>query len=120
MAHQVEDIEIHEGNDVAIPITIKDEAGDAIDITGFVLKFEWSRGRIEKFSKTPEGQKSSVTSSEITIDVGTGGTLTVFLDAVDTAGKAGDYYFECQATDTTSKKSTTVNGNLDVPPSLII
>ena len=89
------------GDNKDIVITVKDENGNAKDLTGYSVIFSlYKRGSLI-LSKT--------TASGITISTN---VLTVSFGRADTADLEGTYTYECQVTDTLNNVTTLQQGTL--------
>lgn len=100
------DVEVDQRTDHDIAITIKDEAGVIVDITGFAISF-YIAAHIDA---TPIITKT--VGDGVVITDGTNGLVTVTLSDADTDLR-GTYYFECSAVDGSGNKSDPVKGSVE-------
>ena len=117
MAHQVQNFEIHAGDDLTLQVSVTDDAGQPVNLTGAQVAWQASRGRADRFSSTAVLAKASGTG--ITVTDAAGGVFEVDLAAADTAGLRGAFYHEAKVTDAAGDKSTVFTGTMTVLPSLI-
>ena len=106
MADNVQNFEMHAGDDQDLAFTVKDEAGSAVDITGFTIAW-----RLATHVTAPM-LVSKATGGGITITDAVQGEFTVALAAADTAGLAGVYYHEAELTDGGGDISTIATGHV--------
>lgn len=107
-----ESLEIFSGDNRDIEISVVDETGAVVDLTGSSVLMS-----VKKFIKDVSYvfQKSSATPAEITITNPTGGVFVVFLVPADTQLlAAGLYEFDVQLTTAADKVFTVVRGQLKI------
>jgi hypothetical protein len=117
VAHNVQNFEIHAGDDLVIPVTVTDEAGQAVDLTGAAVGWQAARGTPQRFGTTPVVSKAS--GSGIAVTDPAGGVFEITLEAADTQGLRGAFYHEAEVTDAAGKKTTVMAGTMTVEPTLI-
>lgn len=117
MAHNVRNLEIHAGDDLAIPVAVTDAAGQAVDLTGAAIAWQAARGTPERFSKTAVVSKAS--GAGITITDPAGGVFEIALASADTQGLSGSFYHEAEVTDAGGNKTTVMTGTMTVEATLI-
>ena len=117
MAHNVQNFEIHAGDDLVIPVTVTDQAGQPVDLTGATAAWQAARGTPEKFSKTPALSKA--TGSGIVLTDPASGTFEITLAAADTEGLRGVFYHEAEVTDAGGNRATVLAGTMTVLATLI-
>lgn len=100
------DITIYQGNDVDLPITVRDPAGVAQDITGFSATFIIAR----HVDDTPAVSKATG-GGGIALTDPANGVLTVSLSDTDTDLR-GDYYYQCDVQDGAGNDSTVSTGTI--------
>ena len=94
-----QDISLHSGDSRTLRITINDDAGAALDITGATIKWQLSKKAAD--SVEPKGAfilSKGTTSTGIEITDATGGICEVTLAPADTEALAGEFYHELQMT----------------------
>jgi len=119
MPHHIQDLEIHAGNDLVLPVTVTADgtsAGERVDLTG-TTKIVWavSRRDVDGFIRL------------ITKELGDGITLTdsgegvfeITLSASETLNLHGPYLHEARVTDADGHKSTVLSGNLTVHKTIL-
>lgn len=99
------------GDDQDLVVTVKNEAGVVVDITGSTIK--WA------MKKTVNGQAqvSKTTTSGITLTTPSSGVFTISLGSVDTQTLSGRYYHEAELTNNIGKKKTIMTGFANIEPS---
>jgi hypothetical protein len=113
MAETGQDITIYAGNDVALDVSLLDEAGAALDLTGTSL--EW--GMAERFADDAVLRKATPVEIEVTDEVA--GLATVHLDPADTATLGGIYRHELRLTDAGGNIVTLLTGALTIRTSIL-
>jgi hypothetical protein len=108
--------QITAGEDVSLPITVKDEAGDAIDITGTTPRFAIAR-RPGGTVVAETGESPETITAELTTPAA--GLLTVTIPTEVTAGLLGTYYCETELEDGSGNFTTVARGYLTVRPQIV-
>jgi hypothetical protein len=102
-------IEIIRGDDVAINATFKDDAGVAINITGYTVFFT------VKDNYTSTDDTGALISKTITShSAPTLGQTTINITNTDSNLAEGDYFYDFQLKDTSSKIASTQRGSLSI------
>jgi len=102
-------IEIIRGDDVALNATFKDDAGVAIDITGYTVFFT------VKDNYTSTDDSAAIISKTVTSHTAPLlGKTSIALTNTDTNLAETDYYYDFQLKDTTNKIASTQRGILAV------
>jgi len=97
-------ITIYRGDDVNINLTITDEAGDPVDITGYEFFFTC------KVNDTDAESAALIKKDVSTHTNPTQGLTTIILDNDLTAVTPGTYVYDIQMKDTSSKITTLIKG----------
>lgn len=108
------DITMFAGDTKTLQVTVKDENGDAVDLTGASIRWQASRS----VNKRPADLEKSV-GDGITITDATAGRFDVTLDSADTEDLRGDFYHEAEVIDASGNVSTVFTGTLTIEPTLI-
>lgn len=115
MTHETQDISgYHAGDAREIEVTVEDDAGNNVDITG--------AQEIEYYIKEDEGdpdgeallEKSLSNTDEIEITDGANGMFTVYIDTGDTDGMTGSKHHRARLTDGDGNRSTLFTGNITI------
>ena len=109
-----QNFEMHSGDSKDIIVSVLDELDQVVPITGATAVFILSNNPYSAAIIT----KSS--GSGIVITDGPGGILTVTLDATDTEGLAGSFYYEIELTDALLKVSTIVLGQINIRADVVL
>jgi hypothetical protein len=100
-------VEMAKGDTRRLVVTLLDDDGAAVDITGY--SFAYAAALVD--TENPDLSKSS--DDGIAITTAASGVLTVTLDAADTSTLCpGSYYHEIEATDGSGNVSTVLTGRL--------
>ena len=110
MSHQIQNFEIHAGDDQAVMVTVKDEAGSVVDISG-ATEITWILKRSE--GSSTDTLTKSKTGGGITITDGPGGVFEITVTSSDTAALQGLYYHKAVVT-LASGKTTVLTGVVSV------
>ena len=114
MTKNAQDFEVYQGDTKQVTITITDEAGAALTLTGSSQKWEAFDGA------TAAIQKADVDISLVSVD-GTDDAIRFTIDPADTATlTAGTYAHEAEVTDSTSNVSTVTRGTMTVRDDLVV
>lgn len=117
--HQVQDIELHQGDTLSIPVVVTEDGkstGTPIPIDG-VQKITWA---LASRDEDPVRHITKTLVSGITITDGPGGAFTITVLAADTADvPPGRYYHQARITDGSGNKSTVFNGEAKVFASIL-
>ena len=116
MTDVAQDFEIVSGNDRSVNITVTDDDGNAVDLTGATITW--------KAATSPEASSALITKTNdstngISVSTPSNGVLTINLDPADTQSLDGVYYHETLVTDSSGNKSTVAIGHMKVRPNLI-
>lgn len=95
------------GDDYSFTITIKDSAGDAVDITGFSFLLTIDP------SSAPTSDTNNLDQLTGTITDATGGQVR-FDPTATSVGTVGNYFYDVQQTDAGGKVRTILTGKWDV------
>lgn len=107
---------LQQGQNVELPITIVDNAGTAVDLTGATARFAMARSPI---SSTPViDSAASPATATVTFTDAVNGLVTVTIDDSDLDALQGDYYYELKITDSSMNESITTRGWISVEPAL--
>ena len=92
------DLNIYEGEDKTWSVTIKDSDGVVMDITGYTFLFVIKNNR-------DDTDANAVIKKEITSHSDpTNGITQITIDSADTSGKSGEYLYDYQWKDASSKR----------------
>lgn len=105
-------LEIYEANDVDITVTVQDAAGDAVDITGYTF---WFTVKDQESDADVDALIQKTITSHTTPS---SGITTVSLTNSDTDQDVGEYNYDIQMKDTSSKIQTLVKGNIKIKPKI--
>ena len=97
------------GDQLVLPITVKDNAGDLVNLSGASARFAMARGP----SSTPVIDSSaSPPTASVVIDSASPATglVTVAITDENTEALLGDYYYECKITDSVGNESMVARG----------
>lgn len=114
MAHKTQNFDLHAGDEDTLAITITNEAGAAINITGAALRFGMARRLSDP---APLVEKSD--GAGITITDGPNGQCEIALAKADTVKLSGSYAYEIEAIPSGGKDKTVLNGTIEITPSLL-
>jgi|GEM_PF-4150342 len=104
--------EMYSGDDQTIEITVTDDAGDPVDLSGSELTFVIAEdGSAEVTKATADG--------DISITGANNNVATIQLDASDTDDLDGAYHIELQQTDSGNNVATLTRGTLSIKQDLI-
>ena len=98
------------GDDKQIVITVKDAAGQAVNVNGFTP--DWGLFRISDGFRLVT--KSGAGQAEVTD--ASGGVITVTLAASDTESLSGVYQHQLDVEDTSGNNATVAGGTLTIEP----
>lgn len=95
------------GDQLVLPITVRDNDGNLVDLTAATARFAMARSA----SGTPviDSAASPSTASIVFTDPA-GGVVTVTITDENTEALLGDYYFECKITDVAGREAVVVRG----------
>lgn len=96
------------GDDVTIPVTFKDSAGDPIDLTGSTVFFT------VKNEKTDSDNEAVISKSVASHTTPASGITQVVLTNEDTDIDAGSYYWDLQIKDSVGKIQSTKAAQFEV------
>lgn len=105
-----QDLELFESDDHEITVSVVDEAGVAVDLTG-LLNAWFSVGKSVK-AVAPFVIQKTLGSGVAVVAPATLGKVKVTLSGADTALKQGTYYYELRLKDGAGKFSTVAHGKL--------
>lgn len=113
MSHQVQNFEIHAGDDVGpIEITVRDAANNILDVTGATFVFAVSTRPVNEFD-TPTRVLTKNSADGITsVDPGNG-RIDLNIAAEDTQDLNGHYLYQLQM-DLGAVESTVLTGTLTI------
>lgn len=112
-----QDFTIYQGTDKNVDITIQDENGAAVDLTG-VAALVWRAARFSESAKHLLEKVLGNSPSELDVTDAAAGQIRVFLDPDDTnALLTGTYHHWVVLTDTNAAISTVTVGTMTVEPS---
>jgi hypothetical protein len=92
---------MYAGNTKKVVVTVKDDAGGNLNITGSTVR--WGFGDILK-----------TTSSGITLSNPTSGEFTITLNPADTSSKKGTFTHFAELTDVAGNVTTILNGEITI------
>jgi|LWDU01.1.fsa_nt_gi hypothetical protein len=101
----ISNITINQGTDYSLTVTIADDNGDPLDLTGYTLAAQ--------IRKT----YTSSTSTPFTVTTGAAGVITLSLSNETSAGlPAGQYVYDLVTTDTADINVRVIEGGVTVSP----
>ena len=119
MAQPCQDFELFKNDDKSVQVTIRDENGTLVDVSG-ASAAQWI------MQKYPESATADITKTLAAgeIDVatsGANGVVTITILSADTASlSAGEYYHELRITDASGNDSTILVGDVNLRPAKAI
>lgn len=108
MSRGPQSFEVFAGENVSIPITVRDAAGAVVDLTGASGRFVAAR-RPESPTRALDSGAASPTAT-VTFTTPASGLVTVTLDDVHTDGLSGTYWWELKVTDSNTNEVVTSYG----------
>lgn len=96
------------GDTIRLPITVKDNAGVIVDLTGATVRFAIARGPDQ--SPDIDSAASPPTATAVIDAPATDGKITVTISDENTEPLLGDYYYECKVEDALGNESVVVRG----------
>lgn len=102
----------HAGDTLEIVVTVTDDDGNIIDITG--ADVEWYLLQYETSPDEDHLLKKTTTDGGITVTSAQDGEFTVTVDAGDTDGMSGEYHHRARMTDSTGNRSTVMTGTITI------
>ncbi len=119
MAHQVQDFEIHAGDDLVITVKVTDDGtatGNAVDISALTA-ITWAAEDADSGARALT--KTLGAGIAILGDSANPGEFTVTLTDDDTRALSGWYRHEARITDENGLKSTVLTGMMEVHPTIM-
>lgn len=110
-----QNVVVYDGDDFALRVTLKDDAGAAVDLTTF-NSLTWEVAK--KVKGAAFITKTDADGIEVQSPT-TAGIVVITLLPTDTRGKAGEYRHEMQLVDSDGKYHTIMVGKLTVLPTII-
>jgi len=95
---------VSSGDKVVLPITVTDNDGSAVTLTGASARFAMARD-IGKSLVIDSDASPATASISISSNV-----VTVTIDDADTEALEGDYYYECKVTDSSGNEAVVARG----------
>lgn len=112
MALISQNIDVYAGDSKLLQVTVTDEAGNALDISGCTIKWAIVRGRTKMVEK--------ISPNNITLDDPSNGVYSIKVVPNDTVDlPPGTYYHESIVIDVFGNVTTVFKGNLKVLPSYL-
>lgn len=104
------------GEQVSLPITVRDNAKALVDLLGGSVVFQMAR----RPTGTPviDSTASPATATAVLTDA-TNGLITVTITDEDTEILIGDYYYECKFTDSSGREAVVAWGWISFAQNLI-
>lgn len=113
MTKKTQDIELWAGDTLTLGVTITNEAGAAVNLTGATLRYA-----IAPSHNHTTKSVSKTTGSGVTHTDAANGVAQIALLPADTAGLKGVYVHELEVEDSAGKKSTAFVGRVTINPAL--
>lgn len=107
------DVEMVQGDTLALDFAIVDGAGAAVDLAGATIRWQLAR------SVRATALIEKAIGSGVTVTDDAGGLFTVMLEPEDTQAITGSFYFEVELIDALGNVSTPCTGRISVLPGLI-
>jgi len=115
MTTENQDFTMWSGDSKVLEVTLTDVDDDAVNLTGASISYI-----LQKSSQGGEAIISKSVDDGISItSPATGGLFEITIDATDTDDLAGEYYHECQVTDSSSNVSTVFVGTVTIKVDMI-
>ncbi len=96
------------GDQLVLPITVRDNDGVIVDLTGASARFAMAR-KPKSATTTIDSAASPATASVVFTDA-TNGLITVTITDENTDALEGDFYYECKVTDNSGSEAVTNRG----------
>jgi hypothetical protein len=119
MAQQCRDFTLYQNDDVTIQVTIRDENGDLVDVSG-ASAAQWI---MRKYAgSTTASITKTLAAAEIDVATsGASGIITIDILSADTTSLSpGEYYHELRITDAAGGDSTILVGHVNLKPTIAI
>lgn len=113
MAAVQQDFTMWAGNKVTFQVTVTDEDGAAVNISGFAISWV-----LRMYALATEDLVVKTVGAGVTLTNPTQGVFTVALDSEDTIDLAGNYYHEAARTDAGSE-TTYLTGTVTINPTIV-
>lgn len=113
MAAERQNIEFHAGDDKRLEVTVRDEDGAVVDLTG-IESAKWSLAK----TANSTALVTHTLNDNIAVVAATSGVIHITIDAADTEGLRGVYYHEAEITDASGKTGTILYGSATILGSL--
>lgn len=110
-----QDVSIYSGNDALLQLTVNDESGNPIDLSG-ALALIWALAKTAR-AAVPLVEKTL--GAGVTIIDAVNGRADITVDAEDIEPLSGTYYHEVRLTNIAGKKVTVTFGTVTIPVNLI-
>jgi len=107
------DKEVFQGDDKTYELTVVDDADPpvAVAITGFTIKFTVKEFKTDTTNKI---QKTTADAAEILITDGPNGLAEIYLVPADTAVLSGEFFYDIEVTNLSSKIYTIATGRFTI------
>lgn len=96
------------GDQLVLPITVRDNADALVDLTGASARFAMARN--ERATVLDIDSAASPATATAVLTDAVNGLVTVTITDENTEALAGDYYYECKVTDTTGREAVVARG----------
>lgn len=96
------------GDELVLPITVRDNAGDLVNLTGASARF--ALARTPKATTIAIDSDASPATASILFTDAANGELSVTITDENAEALEGDYYYECKVTDNASREAVVVRG----------
>jgi hypothetical protein len=115
MAHQVQNFQMHAGDNRVLSVTVEDSTGGAVDLTGATIR--WALAKT-LHTAALISKSSTAGSSEIEVTGTTAGEIDIKIVPTDTKSTAqylhGVYYHEAEVQDSLGNRSTIFEGYVTI------
>lgn len=98
-------------DDATYDVTIVDEDGEVVDITGFTIKFTVRENPLDSI-----GVISKTTSSGISLTDPTNGVCRITITSADSTIDPGRYIYDVEVTNLSGKKTTVIIDSFIIKP----
>lgn len=115
MVTEAQNFSIFSGDDEDILVSVVDDAGAAVALTGATITWRLADTR----GGTVELTKINDSTNGVTITDAAGGTFTIHIASADTTDLAGVYYHEAQVEDAQGNKTTVLTGYAEILEDII-
>jgi len=103
------------GDQLSLPITVKDNDVAVVDLTGGAGSFKMAR---DQYSTPVIDSEESPATATVVLTTPLSGLMTVTITDENTEALIGDYYYECKFTDSAGREAVVARGWISFAPNL--